>query len=70
MLYLIFTIFYFSRFYSNCAIKAKSLNIRKFNLEKKITKLTHDAICNSKIFNENKDNKEFNEYLKFMKSEI
>lgn len=60
----------FFRYYSKCAIKAKSPNIRKYDLEKKLTKLTYEAIINSQVFEENKDNKEFIEYLEFMKSEI
>lgn len=52
-------------------MKAKSPNIRKYDLEKKIWKLTYDSIIKSEVYEENKENnKEFIEYLEFINSEI
>lgn len=58
-------------YYKDCGVAAKGEKIRKFDIEKKINRLTYDAVMNSVIYEDNKThNKEFMRFMEFFKKLI
>ena len=56
-------------YYADCRVCTKGEK-RKEELSKKNNQFTYEAISKSQVYEENKDNKEFVDFLEFMKNEF
>ena len=55
-------------YYKDCDVAVKGNKMRKFDLEKKINKLTYDAVFNSVVYQDNINrNNEFSQFMEFFK---
>ncbi len=57
-------------YYSDCHEAKKSSVIRKYDLEKKIHKMSYEALVAHKLYVENQNDKDFVEYLNFFKTKF
>jgi len=57
-------------YYSDCKECNKDSIIRKFDLEKKINKMSYEAVVSSVVYEENKEDKDFVDYLNFFKTKF
>lgn len=58
-------------YYKDCGLAAKGEKLRKFDIERKINKMTYDAVYNSVIYEDNKTrNKDFVVFMEFFKKKI
>lgn len=58
--------FFYIRYYVNCQYNEKSDKIRQNELERKVNKLTYEALKNSILFEENNENQEFKNFIEFI----
>lgn len=58
-------------YYKDCCLSAKGHKLRKYDIEKKINKLTYNAVIDSVVYEDNKTrNKEFVYFMEFFKKKI
>jgi len=57
-------------YYSNCCETTTSSVIRKYDLEKKIHKMSYEAVSAHKVFEQYQNDKDFVEYMNFFKTKF
>jgi hypothetical protein len=57
-------------YYSNCGEAKTNSVIRKYDLEKKVHKMSYDAVAAHKLFEQNQNDKDFVEFMNFFKTKF